>query len=375
MNRSTSCRQHTPTSSGQLQADTAIQGNATRSARAASTSSNSDAASVASTYGSTESTSSRKRKLDEAVEMLDGVNITPRTAAPNLQSLRCDTPFITARQQRVVRGRRNRISTTVQSIKGNGIKPFASAAQGHFAMPTLPCHHKKLRTQDLGIQTCDASPAPSPTYAAIPVDTPMQLASSTIDANLRKKRSASLPLQYEELLSRDAPYHSSAQSLAAVPPAQKAQAEPKSLEQLALGKMPVQVQSYEGSYEVLSMPPLVPLDPMGSEPLPLLTYSQLVTIHQIHLPRPPTIRPSALHTHLRRPSALPGIRSGRPTLQHTRSTSQGNALPSIPSLRPPVTKDTLKELDLNQILLEKQLRHDVVFDADLVFRPSFDGDR
>ncbi|GAA6049802.1 hypothetical protein NBRC10513_001223 [Rhodotorula toruloides] len=45
------------------------------------------------------------------------------------------------------------------------------------------------------------------------------------------------------------------------------------------------------------------------------------------------------------------------------------------SLGPPITKDTLRELDLSEIMRNPQLRHDVVFDPNLMFRPNYDGER
>lgn len=44
-------------------------------------------------------------------------------------------------------------------------------------------------------------------------------------------------------------------------------------------------------------------------------------------------------------------------------------------LGPPITRTTLKELDLHEILRNPQLRHDVVFDPNLMFRPNHDGER
>jgi hypothetical protein len=46
-----------------------------------------------------------------------------------------------------------------------------------------------------------------------------------------------------------------------------------------------------------------------------------------------------------------------------------------PSLNPPITRATLRELDLAEILRNPQLRHDIVFDPNLMFRPNFDGER
>lgn len=47
----------------------------------------------------------------------------------------------------------------------------------------------------------------------------------------------------------------------------------------------------------------------------------------------------------------------------------------VPSLHPPITRQTLQELDLHEILKNPQLRHDVVYDSNVQFRPNFDGER
>ncbi|TDL17862.1 Tcp11-domain-containing protein [Rickenella mellea] len=44
--------------------------------------------------------------------------------------------------------------------------------------------------------------------------------------------------------------------------------------------------------------------------------------------------------------------------------------PFVPSVYPPITRDTLRELDLDAILRNPQLRHDLLFDAGLQFRPT-----
>lgn len=45
------------------------------------------------------------------------------------------------------------------------------------------------------------------------------------------------------------------------------------------------------------------------------------------------------------------------------------------SLNPPITRSTLRELDLSEILRNPQLRHDCVHDLNLMFRPNYDGER
>ena len=46
-----------------------------------------------------------------------------------------------------------------------------------------------------------------------------------------------------------------------------------------------------------------------------------------------------------------------------------------PPLPLPITRDTLRELDVFEIFKNPQVRHDIVFDPLLQFRPNFDGER
>lgn len=82
------------------------------------------------------------------------------------------------------------------------------------------------------------------------------------------------------------------------------------------------------------------------------------------------------------PSALPimiapatGTNIGEVGLQQSRSRKAGRQHVYVPPLHPPITRHTLRELDLAEILKNPQLRHDVVFDANVQFRPNFDGER
>ncbi|KAB5583676.1 T-complex protein 11-domain-containing protein [Coniochaeta sp. 2T2.1] len=73
--------------------------------------------------------------------------------------------------------------------------------------------------------------------------------------------------------------------------------------------------------------------------------------------------------------------------QPRRQTIHGSrSLPSTPpisrtsstesrALEPPVTKATLSELDVNKIIHNPKLRHDINFDPELHFRPNLDGER
>ncbi|KAN0064394.1 Protein SOSEKI 1 [Thecaphora frezii] len=66
-----------------------------------------------------------------------------------------------------------------------------------------------------------------------------------------------------------------------------------------------------------------------------------------------------------------------PSLSQFGSTSSNTRSRTVftPSLHPPITRHTLRELDLFEILKNPQLRHDVVFDPNVQFRPNFDGER
>lgn len=86
-----------------------------------------------------------------------------------------------------------------------------------------------------------------------------------------------------------------------------------------------------------------------------LSQHQLLTLHQLRLPRPSynaLSRTSVAHSGIGAASSL-----------------------AIPSLIPPISRSTLRELDLTEILRNPQLRHDIVFDPHLMFRPNFDGER
>ncbi|KAF2759460.1 hypothetical protein EJ05DRAFT_298776 [Pseudovirgaria hyperparasitica] len=53
----------------------------------------------------------------------------------------------------------------------------------------------------------------------------------------------------------------------------------------------------------------------------------------------------------------------------------GSCFVAVGGLHPPITKKSLSELDINAIIVNPKLRHDVNFDRELHFRPNLDGDR
>lgn len=78
---------------------------------------------------------------------------------------------------------------------------------------------------------------------------------------------------------------------------------------------------------------------------PLLQH-QLLALHDLHQPRPANV--------------TSGIMSRSMSRRHARPSPSSV---SLPSMAPPITKATLRELDLSEILRNSQLRHDVVFDS------------
>ncbi|KIM56774.1 hypothetical protein SCLCIDRAFT_204652 [Scleroderma citrinum Foug A] len=77
----------------------------------------------------------------------------------------------------------------------------------------------------------------------------------------------------------------------------------------------------------------------------------------------PSPHPSVLPIDSPSDSPLPPIH--HPAFPHIDLSS-----PHIPSLHPLINRQTLKELDLAAILRNPQLRHDLLFDAGLQFRPT-----
>jgi hypothetical protein len=63
--------------------------------------------------------------------------------------------------------------------------------------------------------------------------------------------------------------------------------------------------------------------------------------------------------------------ASNPADNPARSSSRERSL----AVEPPVTKATLSELDVNKIVNNPKLRHDINFDPDLHFRPNLDGEK
>ena len=72
------------------------------------------------------------------------------------------------------------------------------------------------------------------------------------------------------------------------------------------------------------------------------------------------------------PQSIPNIDRESRQIRRTRSPIQ--AVLATP-LTPPISNATLRELDLYEILDQEQLRHDLVLNNSLLFRPNNDGER
>jgi hypothetical protein len=70
--------------------------------------------------------------------------------------------------------------------------------------------------------------------------------------------------------------------------------------------------------------------------------------------------------------SIPNI--DRENRQNRRTRSPIQAVLATP-LTPPISNATLRELDLYEILDQEQLRHDLVLNNSLLFRPNNDGER
>ncbi|KAF9935055.1 hypothetical protein FBU30_008548 [Linnemannia zychae] len=79
---------------------------------------------------------------------------------------------------------------------------------------------------------------------------------------------------------------------------------------------------------------------------------------------------SSVSTPISRPQQQPALQTNRSV-----APSSAAAKPNAVALQLPITRDTLRELDLFEIFKNPQLRHDIVFDPHLQFRPNFDGER
>ncbi|KAJ3083551.1 hypothetical protein HK102_001018 [Quaeritorhiza haematococci] len=64
-----------------------------------------------------------------------------------------------------------------------------------------------------------------------------------------------------------------------------------------------------------------------------------------------------------------------PGLNSTSSIAQNIVTTHLVELLPPITRFTLRELDLDEILNNAQLRHDLFFDPNLQFKPNTEGER
>jgi hypothetical protein len=109
--------------------------------------------------------------------------------------------------------------------------------------------------------------------------------------------------------------------------------------------------------------------------------SLLVTFNAKRLRRKKSLRLSGLQTKQSPISASCSSSPACPSTTLLASSSPSMISPSISTSMatmpqpPPVNSQSLKEIDLQEIFKNPQLRHDVVFDPQLQFRPNLDGER
>ena len=135
---------------------------------------------------------------------------------------------------------------------------------------------------------------------------------------------------------------------------QRASSETRLRRTRASSLQPATFPSEEPSTSKLPIPLVEPIPVKDASlplPLPPLSHHQLLTLHNLHLPRP-TFFSHSSHS-ARYTSARTSARSTPASLSITNLY--------IPSLSPQITRATLQELDLGQILRNSQLRHDIVF--------------
>ncbi|KAK9321652.1 T-complex protein 11-domain-containing protein [Lipomyces orientalis] len=101
---------------------------------------------------------------------------------------------------------------------------------------------------------------------------------------------------------------------------------------------------------------------MRSKSLPDIS---LLSLHTAAIDEWPLKKRSSRHHHHHRHTHR----------HHHRSSKQTSPSPALPSNVPPVSLQGLRELDLQEIFKNPQLRHDIVFDPQLQFRPNLDGER
>ncbi|CAE6445366.1 unnamed protein product [Rhizoctonia solani] len=111
--------------------------------------------------------------------------------------------------------------------------------------------------------------------------------------------------------------------------------------------------------------PQVNNTPSGSAQMtsPPMAAHDVLPALAVHISSSPSTKS---HSSPARPSD-PRLRSPSTPLARTTPTRR---VAHVPSLTPLITRETLKELDLEAILRNPQLRHDLLFDPGLQFRPT-----
>lgn len=130
----------------------------------------------------------------------------------------------------------------------------------------------------------------------------------------------------------------------------------------------------------IEIPQSIPTSPRKSRSRRLLYSSNLSSPRKpARLLRPTVMRETGVVSAVELGHRVPPLRPGSLTplpspLRSTLSLPVTPIEPSyahVPPHQPPINRETLKELDLEAILRNPQLRHDLLFDPGLQFRPTF----
>ncbi|EKM51529.1 uncharacterized protein PHACADRAFT_186985 [Phanerochaete carnosa HHB-10118-sp] len=130
----------------------------------------------------------------------------------------------------------------------------------------------------------------------------------------------------------------------------------------------------------IEIPQTIPTSPRKSRSRRLLYSSNVSSPRKpSRLLRPTFVRDTGVVSAVELGHRVPPLHTGglAPLPSPLRSTVSLPVTPiepsyaQVPSHQPPINRETLKELDLDAILRNPQLRHDLLFDPGLQFRPTF----
>lgn len=127
------------------------------------------------------------------------------------------------------------------------------------------------------------------------------------------------------------------------------------------------VSMVEGGYTITTTTPSEPARLEGTKDNVTPPLSPTTPTRKV----PPTslLRRRHQTNHHRRSTPEPQRALNVPHRTHTPERADRDCLETA-SLEPPITKESLSELDLNRIVNDNRLRHDINFEHEIIFRPN-----